>query len=148
MEFGIGQHSNLTTQQTGWINELSEELNSFLNERNFGDGLAELVIGLIVVKPEFEAFAKPKRPRYFPGERSFTTEGITINTLNCAEIDVKIDFQDAIKLERLELLQLLSERIIEQLPSLTRLSKLKDFDFGAFELEITKFLRSKNYLKN
>jgi hypothetical protein len=145
--FGIAQYTNLTQEQNNWINDLSVELKSFFENRNYGEDLNELYFGLITVKPEFDQFFKKKRPRYKSGERTSFVDGIEIKTNNCAEIDCKLEFLEISKLKRTELIEKVCETLLMESDSLIRLSKLKKFDFKSFKTDFEKYLIRKKYLK-
>lgn len=146
MKVAIAQYTNLTNEQNAWVFELSGALENHFSARTFGDDLEELYFGLITVKPEFNQFFKPKRPRYLPGKHTTKPDGIAVTSNNCAEIDVKIEFQEISSLSKNELLKLVSTRISEHLKALTRLSKLKRFDFENFEKDFNNFLSEEGYL--
>ncbi|MGS2727874.1 hypothetical protein ACU8DI_14790 [Psychroserpens sp. BH13MA-6] len=147
MTFGIAQYTNLTQEQNNWINDLSIELKSFFENRNYGKDLNELYFGLITVKPEFDQFFKKKRPRYRPGERISKVDGIEIKSKNCAEIDCNIEFSQVSDLKKEELIEKVCKEILTESNCLTRLSKLKNFDFQSYKSDLEKFLIDKNYIK-
>ena len=147
MTFGIAQYTNLTQEQNNWVNDLSVELKSFFENRNYGKDLNELYFGLITVKPEFDQFFKKKRPRYRPGERVSEVDGIEIKSNNCAEIDCKIEFSQVSELKKEELIEKVCEEILTESDCLTRLSKLKKFDFQSYKSDLEKYFIDKNYIK-
>ena len=144
MKFGISQYSNLSKEQNSWINGFSNELKLFFENKDYGVDLKELYIGLITVKAEFDQFFKKRRPRYRPGEKSSVVDGIAIPTINCAEIDIKINYTEIYNLEKEEIIDLVSESILNEIDSLTRLSKLKQFDYLTFKSDLDKYLKRKN----
>lgn len=147
MKFAIVQYTNLSQEQSSWITDLSIELNSFFERRNYGEDLKELYFGLITVKPEFDQFFKARRPRYRPGERTSFVDGIEIKSNNCAEIDCKIEFDKISKLDKENLIKEVCEEILSASDSLTRLSKLKLFDFKSYKIDLKNYLIEKKYLK-
>ena len=146
MTFGIAQYTNLTQEQNSWINDLSIEFKSFFENRNYGKDLNELYFGLITVKPEFDQFFKKKRPVYRPGERTSSVDGIEIKSNNCAEISCKLDFAEVSGLQKKELLKKVCRELILESDSLTRLSKLKEFDFKTFNSDFENYMLEKKYL--
>jgi len=146
LTFGIAQYTNLTQEQNNWINDLSIELKSFFENRNYGEDLNELYFGLITVKPEFEQFLKKKRPRYRPGERTSFVDGIEIKSNNCVEIDCKIQFSEVSELKKNELIEKVCGELLVESDCLTRLSKLKRFDFKSFKFDFENYLIEKKYL--
>ncbi|MGV6832608.1 MAG: hypothetical protein ACWA5P_13730 [bacterium] len=147
MTFGIAQYTNLTQEQNNWVNDLSVELKSFFENRNYGKDLNELYFGLITVKPEFDQFFKKRRPRYRPGERVSEVDGIEIKSNNCAEIDCKIEFSQVFELKKEELIEKVCEEILTESDCLTRLSKLKNFDYQSYKSDLEKYFIDKNYIK-
>lgn len=145
--FGIVQYTSLTQKQSDWINDLSIELESFFQYRNYGEDLNELYFGLLIVKPEFDQFFKKKRPRYKSGERTLVVDGIEIKSNNRVEIDCKFDFSEISVLGEAELKEKVCSQILTESDCLTRLSKLNKFDFKLFKLDFENYLVKKNYLK-
>lgn len=147
LTFGIAQYTNLTQEQNSWINDLSIEFKSFFENRNYGKDLNELYFGLITVKPEFDEFFKKKKPVYRPGERTSSADGIEIKTKNCAEISCKLDFSEVSELQKTELIEKVCEEILKESVCLTRLSKLKNFDFTSFKSDFENYMIENRYLK-
>ncbi|WP_397447829.1 hypothetical protein [Polaribacter sp. R77954] len=147
MTFGIAQYTNLTQEKNNWINDLSNELKLFFENKNYGKDLNELYFGLITVEPEFDQFFKKKRPRYKPGERTSNLDGIEFNTNNCAEIDCKIEFNQISDLGKDKLIKKVCEEILAESECLKRLSKLKNFEFESFKNDLIKYLIEKKYVE-
>ncbi|WP_282149260.1 hypothetical protein [Algibacter lectus] len=147
MTFGIAQYTNLTQEQNNWINDLSIELESFFENRNYGKDLNELYFGLITVKPEFDQFFKKKRPVYKNGERTSYVDGIEIKSNNCVEISCKLEFSQVIELKKTELIEKVCGELLIESDCLTRLSKLKNFDFRTFKSDFENYMIEKKYLK-
>ena len=147
MTFGIAQYTNLTQEQNNWINDLSNELESFFENRNYGKDLNELYFGLITVKPEFDQFFKKKRPVYKNGERTSYVDGIERKSNNCVEISCKLEFNQVIELKKTELIEKVCGELLIESDCLTRLSKLKNFDFETFKSDFENYMIEKKYLK-
>lgn len=147
LTFVIAQYTNLTQEQNNWINDLSVELKTFFESRNYGQDLNELYFGIITVKPEFDQFFKKKRPVYKPGKRTKKRDGIDFKTNNCVLIDCKIEFNNVSDLKKDELIEKVCEEILTESDCLTRLSKLKKFDFESYKSDLKNYLIDKNYIK-
>ncbi len=147
MIFSIVQSTNLTEQENSWVLELSDDLASFYKSKSYGSDLNELYFGLITVKPEFDQFFKKRRPRYSPGTKTTTIDGISVTNTNCVEIDIKIEFSEISALQKSKFLEKVCEYIIDELNCLTRLSKLKDFDYKSFSSSFIEYLKMKKYIQ-
>lgn len=147
MTFGIVQYTNLTQEQNTWINDLSVEFKSFFESRNYGKDLNELYFGLITVKPEFDEFFKKKRPVYRPGERTSSVDGIEIKSNNCVEISCKLNYDEVFLLKKAVLIERVCGELLVESICLTRLSKLRDFDFMSFKSDFESYMLKKGYLK-
>ncbi|QMU27115.1 hypothetical protein [Adhaeribacter radiodurans] len=147
MIFAIAQYTGLSKGQTHWIANLSDDIDFFFKSRTYGSDLSELYIGLITVKPEFDQFFKKRRPRYRLGEKTSIVDGIIIKSNNCAEIDVKIEHAEISKLDKGKLVERVCEAILAECASLTRLYKLKDFDYIAFKAAFENYLIEQSYIK-
>jgi hypothetical protein len=137
----------LTQEQNNWINDLSNELELFFENKNYGKDLNELYFGLITVKPEFDQFTKKRRPRYKPGERTSNVDAIEFKSNNCAEIDCKIEFNEVKELGKEKLIKRVCEEILTESECLKRLSKLKRFEFQLYKNDLKKFLIEKKYIE-
>ncbi|NJY64118.1 hypothetical protein HC174_15350 [Salinimicrobium sp. CDJ15-81-2] len=146
MKFAIAQYTNLTPEQNKWINDLSVELKSFFENRNYGEDLQELYFGLITVKPEFDQFFKKKKPKYEPGEKTSFIDGIEIKSTNFAEIDCKLQFSEVSNSNKEELITKVCEEILSESDCLTRLSKLQKFDFDSYISDLEDYLINKKYI--
>ena len=147
MTFAIVQYTNLTQEQNFWINDLSVDLKSFFENRNYGKDLNELYFGVITVKPEFEQFFKKKRPRYSPGERTSYVDGIKIKSNNCVEISCKIEFAEVYQLGKADLIEKVCGELLIESDGINRLSKLREFDFKSFKSDFGNYLTKKQYVK-
>jgi hypothetical protein len=147
LTFGIAQYTNLTQEQNSWITELSNEFELFFQDRNYGKDLNQLYFGLITVKPEFDQFFKKKRPKYKVGEKTTFVDGIEIKSNNCVEIDCKFEFHEVSELNKTELIEKTCKELLKETECLTRLSKLKKFDFESFKNDFKDYMINKNYLK-
>ena len=147
MKFAIAQYTNLTQEQNKWINDLSVELKSFFENRNYGEDVKELYFGLITVKPQFDQFFLKKKPKYRPGEKSTFVDGIEIKSNNCVEIDCKIEFNQVSDLKKEGLISKVCEEIIKESDCLTRISKLEEFDFQSYISDLENYFLDKNYIK-
>lgn len=58
MKIGITLETNLSDIQNRWIHDLSDNLKNHFKDKSFGDDLKELLIGIIVLAPEFYFFLK------------------------------------------------------------------------------------------
>jgi hypothetical protein len=80
------------------------------------------------------------------GEKSKVVDGIAYNTFNCAQIDVKIPFDQVENLEGLKLAKLVSQHILNGLDQLKSPKKLHKFDFPTFKEAFERHLKAGAYL--
>ncbi|MCF1753314.1 hypothetical protein [Mariniradius sediminis] len=135
----------MTQEQNNWTNDLSVELKAFFENRDYGEDLSQFYFGLITLKPEFDQFFKMKRPRQRPGERPSYFDGIEIKSNNCVEIDCKIEFSQVSALKKDKLIEKVYDELLTESDCLTRLSKLKKFDFESYKSDLENYLIDKKY---
>lgn len=106
------------------IFEISKNLEGNFKDKNYGEGIKGLFIGIICVRPEFEFFLKP-RIKYSKKEKML-------------EYDIKLEFLRIRDAEKGVFLKILFDEIMVSLKVVKNL-KIKNFDLEVFERELNLF---------
>jgi hypothetical protein len=62
MDFGLSQEiSKDILKKSNVFSEISDELKKYFSEKDYGESIATIVVGIICVSPEFEFFFKPRK---------------------------------------------------------------------------------------
>ena len=110
------------------INSISSNINSYLETRDYGDGLATIHIGIICVNPVYDDFYKPKRHRFDKKNKALT-------------IEFKFEFNIFSKLSIEERKKLILNELIK-IPEVVVEKKIKGFDIKDFILDISHVINS------
>src|SRR5262245_55766843 len=104
MKFGFALYSNFSTEQSSEITKYSDFLEQYISDRNYGNEVKEMYVGIICVKPEFEQFFKKRAVKYKQGIKSEITDGQLITTQDCLTFDLKFDYSKIGNLKGQELI--------------------------------------------
>ena len=122
------------------ITKLSEDLGSFFINKNYGNALHKIVIGIICVNPVFEKFFKPRKPMYTK-DKEVREIDIPIEVEKCLEFDIKLGYEDFRNVGNEESLKLVGKAIVASIPMLDKI-RIDDFDVKSFKADLMNFLTS------
>lgn len=108
-----------------FINDLSNEINSFFETKHYGDSLCEIYFGILVFSEMFMELSKPRSPKYTKSKKTF-------------EYQKEFGFEQFQTLDNKALRTLILEGVLEVLQVISE--KVKDFDISAFENDLKQFM--------
>jgi hypothetical protein len=109
-----------------FINEFSNELNSFFETKHYGDSLYEIYFGIMVLSEMFKELSKPRKPKYTKSKKIF-------------EYQKEFDFEQFQNSDNKALRILILEGIVESLQVISE--KVKDFNIMAFEKDLKQLTK-------
>lgn len=118
------------------INEMSEACKNVFASNYYGESIEKTLIGLIAVEPIYDAFAKPRRPRYTEHKETMAFGSIPIVTHKTLEIEIKLDFEQFLAAEGKELQKMVAKEVLNALHSLKLPKKVTDFDKDKFVADL------------
>lgn len=118
------------------INEMSEACKNLFASNYYGESIEKILIGLIAVEPIYDAFAKPRRPRYTEHKETMAFGSIPIVTHKTLEIEIKLDFEQFLAAEGKELQKMVAKEVLNALHSLKLPKKVTDFDKDKFVADL------------
>ena len=124
----------VTKRQT--IKDMSETTNNSIASNYYGASIEKMLIGLIAVEPVYDAFAKPRRPRYTEHKETMAFGSIPIVTHKTLEIEIKLDFEQFLAAEGKELQKMVAKEVLNVLHSLKLPKKVTDFDKDKFVADL------------
>ncbi|WP_422079431.1 hypothetical protein [Ulvibacterium sp.] len=145
MDFGFGIYASREVDSKV-INELSSELQEYFLNKNFGQGVLDISIGIICVSKDFEPFFRPRNPKYTKGKKEEERDGITIVFEKILEYDCKIDFDLYQKNSELERKSLIANSVSKASRETFQKLKIKDFDEMAYMESLENYFTEKEYL--
>ncbi|WP_312555286.1 hypothetical protein [Empedobacter brevis] len=154
MEFGITQELDTgTNKKSNLIQDISDNLESFLKNKNYGEDVETFLIGFVGVKtkPGYEEWYKERKPKYIDYRLTKSRlTGLPLETIKQYSYDIKFDYElydEFVNGTEEESSKLLARKILESFSHLDKLpKKIKDFDKDKFKSDVEEFFKSNNLL--
>ena len=126
------------------FNSINEELKKYFENKEYGDSLKELYIGVVCISPEFEMFFKLKKPKYTL-KKETVKENITYKLNKAFQYESKLHFDELKRVNNNEKAkEILRREIINSFIYFEQINiKLKDFDIKTFKEDLEFFLKNK-----
>ena len=141
MEFAITQESNLEGEKTKVVQDLSNGLEMYFKDKDYGEDVSSFIIHLICVKPEFDSFFKVRKPRYIK-DKTEIIDGEPFYTRKHYSYDIKLNYETFISISYKESLTLLIDEIVRSLSHLDSLPKaIRDFNTKEFKNDLLDYIR-------
>ncbi len=146
MKFKLGISVSREVDSALIIN-ISNKLEDFFNEENYGDGVKGITIGLICVSENYEAFFKINKPKYTKEKKVKGIDGITYYTENSFTYDCKINFNTYQSANDIGRKKLVSENILSISKEVFKKKRIKDFNEDDFIKALESFFIKKGYIE-
>lgn len=150
MEFGLSEYVSVEISKKSYlITSLSEDIKDFLKDKEYGESLNSLFIGIICVSPQFETFFKSRNPKYTKNKKTFISKTTKVKYAieNCLEYDVKICFEEFNNGLEVDCRKLLANGILQSLKVVEGMKvKIKDFNFEEFKADLEKYFKEKELI--
>ncbi len=132
--------------KTRLIVDLSNKLTEYFANRNYGNDVIRILIGMICVAPEFEWFSTIRKPRY-KFYRKYKRDGIELIEDRDFTFDLKLDYESFKNQSDEENNKMLTSEILKSLSNLDKLpKKVKNFDKEKFKNDVEDFFKEQNLL--
>ncbi|MCW3162845.1 Imm44 family immunity protein [Chryseobacterium oryctis] len=147
MNFGLAITISREITNTNIITELSDDMERYLKNKNYGNDIKEVVIGIICVSQGFEQFYKPKKARYTKDKKIIKSEGFEYEIEKCLEYSIKLDFEEFQSSSEEERKKIISREILLSLDTLESIKKkIKDFNWEQFKQDLENYFNEKGLL--
>ena len=112
--------------------KVSETANNMVASQYYGESIETILIGLIAVEPSYDAFAKPRRPRFTEhlATKAFGSIPVVIN--KTLEIDIKLDYEQVRAAKDEELQKIVATIVLNTIHDLKLPKKVTDFNKNKF----------------
>jgi len=146
MKFGLAiTLTNEVKNKSGIIQPLSDDLEHYFENRQYGADIKTFTIGIVCISPQFEQFFKEKKPKYTKGVKVINPDGIPFTLEDNFEYSIKIDFETFKNADEEEARKLLAKEILASLVVFEKVkSKIKDFDMDSFKADLEEYFKSHN----
>ena len=138
MEFALTLEVSELIGENGvsdYIKEVSNHISAFLDDRDYGDDLKTIYIGIICVAPEFDFFFKVRKPKYKKGTIVTIEDGCPYKQTDSLVYDVKLDYGKFVEASEEEVKRMLSVDLLNSFVVFNYI-KIKLFDRERFEADI------------
>lgn len=143
MKFSLILYGSIGTPGRNWTEGLSEDIEDYFSDKNYGDDLKHLIIYILLVEPEFDFFFKPrKRARYRKGKNVFIDHGVKLEVEDSVDYDLKLDFFTYNQYNKREFIKNLKIDILKSIEQISRIKKIQYFDFLLFLEDLKKYFKA------
>lgn len=147
MNFGLVVTSSIEVENKYIITELSDDLEKYFKEKNYGNDLKSIVIGIICVSPNFENFFKIRKPIYTKGKKEFCDEDFTYTVEDNLEYNLKLNFMEFQNSSDEERKKNVAKQILLSVDTLDSIKKkIKDFDWNQFRKDLENYFKENNLI--
>ncbi len=149
MKFGLAVTSSLGMEKSFLIHSLSDDMEIFFKDKNYGKDIKAYTIGVycVDVPVGFEKFSKIPKPKYTKGKKIINPDGIPFTLEDDFECSIKLDFATFKDADEYEARAILAHKILKSLELLEGMKeKIKDFDDKRFKKDIEGYFKEKNIL--
>jgi hypothetical protein len=154
MKFAIIQYTDTKSEKKSHlVQDISNNLQDFLKNKNYGEDIEVFLIGFLGVKtkPGYEDWYKEKKPRYVDYKQSKNRiTGEMMEVIKNYSYDIKFDYElydEFVDGTDEESRKLLAKKILESFEHLDKLpKKVKDFDKEKFKADVEKFFKEQGLL--
>lgn len=151
MEFKITLEIDSQAQhKSGIIISLSQELNSFFEDKNYGEDIKHFLTGCICVKTKegYEDWFKIRKPKYTDYKKTKNRlTGVEMEIVKTLECDFKIDdviYDSFVSSNEEESKKIIANEIIKAFENSIEIpKKVKDFDKEKFKSDMKFFFTEK-----
>lgn len=141
MDFGLAVTSSIEVKNTHIITELSDEMKSHFNDKNYGNDIKSYTIGVICVSPQFDFFYKEKKPKYTKGKKVISPDGILFTLEDNFEYNIKLDFEEFQNSSEEERKKIIAREILSSIDIINTIKKIKDFDTEKFKSDLEVYFK-------
>lgn len=131
ISLGLGKLSTLATM-------LANDFNEKIKNEDFGHGVKQIIISIVCVAPEYEAFFKSRKTKFTKGKKTVKKHGIEYEIDSLMTYDIKLDYKRMSIISEQDLHIELRNEIFNSI-SIIKEMKLEDFNFNLFEKECHNF---------
>ncbi len=143
----VVEASEGVANKTWLVQNLSAELAEYFSDKDYGEDVEEIIIGIISVAPEFEFFSKIRKPRYKAYREYVNRDGLKIIEDRLFSFSLKIDYESLKNQTDEENRKMLASEILGSLSNLDALpKKVKDFDKERFKEDMIAFFEEQKLL--
>ena len=147
MKFGFAL--NLSPEINKFLevfNRIEQEISDITEQGIYGDGINELYIGIICVAPQFEAFFKPRKPRYEKEKKTYEKEGIKYKDYKTLQYEIKLDFDYMKNSDEEAAKRKLVESVFNSLDVIETIKEIKSFDLKTLKKELGDHFKKQSLL--
>lgn len=93
MDLGLALYiSNDLTSKSKIIQDYSDKLSTFFDQKHYGNGLKSISIGIVCISPEYESFYKLQNPK-LTKSKTVLIDGLKTIYDHVFECNLKLDYE-------------------------------------------------------
>ncbi|MGD1318729.1 Imm44 family immunity protein [Chryseobacterium sp. 2R14A] len=147
MNLGLAATVSREITKSNVITELSDDMQIHFKNKNYGNDIKEVTIGIICVSQGFEQFFKIKKPKYTKGKKEFRDEDFAYTIEDNLEYNLKLNFSEFQSSSEEEAKKIVAKEILISLNTLESIKKkIKDFNWEEFQQDLETYFKEKNLI--
>ena len=122
-----------------YVNDISQELGVYFQEKSYGKDISLMVISVITVSEEFDPFILPHKPKFSKSKHIFIDHGVEIDGSNSLTFSIKISHERLNQISNKN--KFFKEFQIELNKNLSIFNTIEvsDFNVASFEQDLNSF---------
>ena len=125
------------------LREMNETISKFVSERDYGESIETILIGLLANDPIYDAFSKPHRPRYTEHKETKAFGSIPIVIHKSLELEIKLNYEQVLAAEGKEFIEMIALEVLNLFHGMKLPKKVTDFDRDRFVADMDKLFHEK-----
>lgn len=140
MKIGFAPVSTVEVKHVSLLDRLEQELNSFFQQKSYGEDLKELYIGVVVVRPCLDRLFKLKKPKYTFDYKNYIRNTISHSYGRAMQYRIKLNFEHFNNASETEARDMIKKELLNSINVFDRYkNKIKDFNVGSFRQDLGSF---------
>ena len=134
MEFSIGAQFSreFTFEESSIAIRLSDELNVYFNDKDYGDKIKKIYVGVICVSKGFDSFFMARKPKFLKEESAL-------------ELEFKLDFKTFQEEEESNRRKIIAKELLKSIEGIISQKKIKNFKEEKFKDDLKDYFENQNY---
>lgn len=125
------------------LREMTETISRFVSEKDYGQSIETILVGLLADDPIYDAFSKPRRPRYTEHKETMAFGSIPIVIHKSLELEIKLNYEQVLATEGEEFVEMIALEVLDLFQGMKLPKKVTDFDKDRFVADMDKLFHEK-----
>lgn len=125
------------------LRERTETVSNFVSEKDYGESIETILVGLLADDSIYDDFSKPRRPRYTEHKETKAFGSIPIVIHKSLELEIKLNYEQVLAAEGKEFIEMIALEVLNLFHGMKLPKKVTDFDRDRFVADMDKLFHEK-----